>query len=91
MADAASGGLVESLVRLLTEFGNVAVGVDPLTTLLLVLGALLTGFSVAVFGYLTVGAVFGGLKGLFPTPSRPRGPGGPSGPTGRGGPPREHE
>ena len=85
MADAASGGLVESLVQLLVEFGNVAFGVDPLTTVLLVLGALLTGFSVAFFGYLTVGAVLAGLKGLFPTPSRPMGPGGP------GGPPRGRE
>ena len=79
MVDAASGGLIESLVQLLTEFGRVAVGVDPLTTILLLLGAALTGFSVLVFGYLTVGAVLDSLGDLIPSPSGP------------GGPPREHE
>lgn len=82
MVDAASGGLVESVVQLLTEFGRVAVGVDPLTTILLLLGAALTGFSILVFGYLAVGGVLGGIGDLIP---------GPSGPQGRGGPPRDHE
>jgi hypothetical protein len=79
MVDAASGGLMESLVQLLTEFGRVAIGVDPLTTILLLLGAALTGFSVLVFGYLTVGAVLDGLGDLIPSPSGP------------GGPPRDRE
>ncbi|MEF8843196.1 MAG: hypothetical protein V5A62_16475 [Haloarculaceae archaeon] len=75
MADATSGGLVESVVQLLVEFGRVAVGVDPLTTVLLVFGAVLTGVSVGVFGYLTLGAVLDALGDLIPTPSGP-GPGG---------------
>jgi hypothetical protein len=79
MADAASGGLIESLVQLLTEFGRVAIGVDPLTTILLLLGAALTGVSVLVFGYLTVGAILAGLGDLIPSPSGP------------GGPPRDRE
>ena len=79
MVEAASGGLIESLVQLLTEFGRVAIGVDPLTTILLLIGAALTGVSVLVFGYLTVGAVLDALGDLIPSPS------------GRGGPPREHE
>ena len=81
MADAASGGLVESVVQLLVEFGRVATGVDPLTTVLLLLGAALTGVSVLVFGYLTVGAALAGFGDLIPSPSNP----------GPGGPPREHE
>ena len=79
MVEAAGGGLLESLVQLLTEFGRVAIGVDPLTTVLLLVGAALTGISVLVFGYLTVGAVLAGLGDLIPSPSGP------------GGPPREHE
>lgn len=79
MADAASGGLVESVVQLLVEFGRVAVGVDPLTTVLLLIGAALTGVSVLVFGYLAAGAALDGLGDLIPRPS------------GRGGPPRDRE
>ncbi|MEF8868242.1 MAG: hypothetical protein V5A85_06980 [Haloarculaceae archaeon] len=73
MADAASGGLVESVVQLLTEFGKVAFGVDPLTTVLLLLGGLLTGASVLFFTYLTVGAVLDSLGDLIPSPSGPGG------------------
>lgn len=79
MVEAASGGLVESIAQLLTGFGKVAVGVDPLTTILLLIGAVLTGVSVVFFGYLTVGGILAGLGGLIPSPSNP------------GGPPREHE
>jgi len=73
MADAASGGLVESVVQLLVEFGRVAVGVDPLTTVLLVFGAALTGVSVGFFGYLAAGAALDTLGDLIPTPSGPGG------------------
>jgi len=79
MADAASGGLVESVLQLLVEFGRVAVGVDPLTTVLLVFGAVLTGVSVGISGYLAAGAVLDVLGDLIPTPSSP------------GGPPRDRE
>ena len=79
MVEAASGGLVESIGQLLTEFGKVATGVDPLTTILLLVGAVLTGVSVVVFGYLTVGGILAGLGDLIPEPSNP------------GGPPRDHE
>jgi hypothetical protein len=81
MVEATSGGLVESLVQLLTEFGRVAIGVDPLTTVLLLFGAALTGVSVLVFGYLAAGAVLDGLADLIPSPSNP----------GPGGPPRDRE
>jgi hypothetical protein len=78
MVEAGSGGLIESVVQLVGEFGKVAT-VDPISAVLLLLGAVLTGVSVVVFGYLTVGAVLAGLGDLIPSPSSP------------GGPPREHE
>ena len=86
MVEATNGGLVESLVQLLTEFGRVALGVDPLTTILLLVGAGLTGFSMLVFGYLVVGGVLGGIGDLIPSPSQ----GGPRG-GGPGDRPRDHE
>ena len=79
MVEAASGGLLESVVQLLSQFGQVAVGVDPLTTVLLLVGAVLTGFSILAFAYLAVGGVLGGIGDLIPSPPGP------------GSPPRDHE
>lgn len=47
--------LVDSIVQMPELFGDVA-AVDPLSAVLLALGALLTGFSVVVFGLLSLGA-----------------------------------
>lgn len=78
MVEAGSGGLIEGVVQLMAEFGRVAT-VDPISAVLLLLGAVLTGVSVLIFGYLTVGGILAGLGDLIPTPSNP------------GGPPRDHE
>lgn len=63
MADAA-GSLVDSIVRLPGEFASIAAG-SPEQAILLGLGALLVGVSMAVFGVLALGgvldALFGGL------------------------------
>lgn len=63
MADAA-GSLVDSIVHLPGEFASIAAG-SPEQAILLGLGALLVGVSMAVFGVLALGgvldALFGGL------------------------------
>lgn len=48
--------LVDSIVEMPDLFADVA-AVDPLSALLLVVGALLVGVSVGVFGVLSLGAV----------------------------------
>ena len=42
-------------------FGQVVSLGDPIAIAMLVLGALLTAFAMAVMGYLTVGAIFSGI------------------------------
>jgi hypothetical protein len=69
MADA-SGGVIESMIQLVTEFGKVAT-VDPLNFVLLLAGAVLTGLSVAVFGYLSAGAAVEFLVSLVPSGRQP--------------------
>jgi hypothetical protein len=48
--------LVDSIVEMPSWFADVA-AVDPLSAVLLLVGALITGFSVVVFGVLSLGAL----------------------------------
>ena len=48
--------LVDSIVEMPSWFADVA-AVDPLSAVLLLVGALITGVSVAVFGLLSLGAL----------------------------------
>lgn len=59
-------GIVESLLEMNRLFARAA-STDPLTALLLLAGTLLIVFSVAVLGYLTLGAV---VDLLIPSTSR---------------------
>ncbi|MFC6731541.1 MULTISPECIES: hypothetical protein [unclassified Haladaptatus] len=54
--------LLNNVVELTMRFTDVALS-DPLSALLLTMGALLTGFSVLVIGYLALGAVGDALVG----------------------------
>ena len=50
---------MQSIVSQLTELGSLFSGIatgDPISTVLVVLGAVLMVGSIAVFGYLTIGA-----------------------------------
>ena len=55
MAAETSGSLLDSVGGMIARFADVATA-SPEQALLLVAGALVTGFSVAVFGYLAGGA-----------------------------------
>jgi hypothetical protein len=66
-----SGGLIESVIQLVVEFGKIAVGVDPLVTALLLSGAIITGLSVSVFTYLAGGAVLDLVLELMPSGRQP--------------------
>lgn len=50
------GDLIDSIVAFPGEFADVAAH-DPLSAVLLLLGAVLIVFSMGVFGYLTLGAL----------------------------------
>jgi hypothetical protein len=65
-------GILESLQMLVTRFGEVAT-TDPVAAAMLASGALITGLSVAVFGYLTLGAVVDALLSLVPSGRSPPG------------------
>jgi hypothetical protein len=67
-------GIIESLVMLVQRFTEVAMS-DPLSAVLLTIGAIITGFSIIVFGYLSVGAIAKGVIDSFPTGEAPRQPG----------------
>jgi hypothetical protein len=66
-----SGDVIDSVVQLFTEFANIALGVDPMASALLLSGAILTGLSVAVFGYLAAGAALEFLVSLVPSGRQP--------------------
>lgn len=53
--------LLNNVVELTNRFAEVAIGVDPLSALLLVCGAIFVLLSVGVLGYLATGAVLSGL------------------------------
>jgi len=60
--------LLQSIVAMPSRFVDVALN-DPLAALMLVVGAVITTLSVAVFGYLSLGAVlslFTGSGGRSP-------------------------
>lgn len=63
--------LLGNVPDLVDQFSQVA-GVDPLSTILLVLGAVFVLFAVGVFGYLTAGALVSGIipQNFGRTPSR---------------------
>ena len=50
-------GLLQNVIDMVNLFGDVA-ATSPLSALLLLVGAILVGFSMLVFGYLSVGGVF---------------------------------
>jgi hypothetical protein len=54
-------GFEENTVGAVEQFAEIA-STDPLVAALLLSGAILTGFSVAVFGVATLGAIGGALK-----------------------------
>jgi hypothetical protein len=71
--------LLQSVLDLVVTFvTEVFLGVDPLTSISFLVGGALTTVSVAVFGYLVVGAAVNALTG-----------GGVSGAPARAQPPRE--
>lgn len=49
--------LVESLVKMTQIFANDVALYDPLSTISLIVGAVLTTLAMAVFGYLVLGSV----------------------------------
>lgn len=59
--------LLESVLRLPGQFAEIAMH-DPLSAVLMAVGALITFVSVAVFGGLVAGSV---LEALTPSPSEP--------------------
>jgi hypothetical protein len=62
--------LLRSIVRLPGEFAGVATH-DPLSALLMLVGAVLVGLPSLVFGYLVVGAVADLFTGDGAEPRRP--------------------
>jgi hypothetical protein len=70
MAEGTSGGLIESVVGMATRFGDVATA-SPEQGLLVLAGALITGLSVAAFGYLAAGAGLDALASVMPSGRAP--------------------
>ena len=66
------GTILESLQMLVQRFTDVAM-TDPVVAAMLTSGAILTGLSVAVFGYLTLGAAVDALVSLVPSGRQPPG------------------
>jgi len=54
-------GLRENTVGALEQFAEIA-AVDPLVAAMMLSGAIITGFAVAVFGVATLGAVVAAIK-----------------------------
>ncbi len=54
-------GLRENTVGTVEQFAEIA-SVDPLVAAMLLSGAIITGFSIAVFGVATLGAVVASIK-----------------------------
>lgn len=67
-----AGTILESLQTMVQQFSEVAM-VDPVVGAMLTSGAILTGLSVAVFGYLTLGAAVDALVSLVPSGRQPPG------------------
>lgn len=65
-----SGSLLGSAVELVRMFAEIATG-DPVQALLLLVGALIIGFTSAVFGVLAVGGLLSGLGSLAPSGRAP--------------------
>lgn len=68
------GSLIDSVVQLVTQFAKVGTGVDPMTSALLLSGAIFVGFAMVVFGYLTIGGVLSALVSLVPSGGPPQPP-----------------
>ena len=54
-------GIRENTVGAIEQFAEIA-SVDPLVGAMLLTGAILTGFAMAVFGVATLGAIAGSIK-----------------------------
>jgi len=63
------GELLNSAIELAVSFTHIAV-MSPSQAVLIAVGGLLTAFSMAVFGYLAVGAVLAPLGIQLPSPGR---------------------
>jgi hypothetical protein len=63
-------GILESLQMMVQRFSEVAM-VDPVVAAMLTSGAIFVTVSVAVFGYLTLGAVVDVLVSLVPSSRQP--------------------
>lgn len=63
-------GIQENTVGMVDRFAEVAAA-DPLSAVLLVVGALLVAFSAGFFGVLTLGAAGASIKRLLPTAGGP--------------------
>lgn len=63
-------GILESLQMMAQRFSEVAM-VDPVVAAMLASGAIFVTVSVAVFGYLTLGAVVDALVSLIPAGRQP--------------------
>ncbi|MFC7229217.1 hypothetical protein N0B31_17590 [Salinirubellus salinus] len=63
-------GILESLQMMVQRFSEVAM-VDPVVAAMLTSGAIFVTVSVAVFGYLTLGAVVDALVSLVPSSRQP--------------------
>ena len=58
--------ILESLQTLVARFAEVAM-TDPVVAAMLISGAVFTGLSVSVFGYLTLGAALDAVIGVIPS------------------------
>jgi uncharacterized sodium:solute symporter family permease YidK len=64
-------GLQENTVGLIEQFLEIAMS-DPLSAVLILIGALLVGVSAGGFGVLTLGAIASSIGRLLPTQEPPR-------------------
>jgi hypothetical protein len=69
-----SGGIVESVQMLVTQFTEIAM-TDPVVAAMLTSGAIITGLSVTVFGYLAAGAALDLVVDAIPAGRSPPGEG----------------
>lgn len=63
-------GLRENTVGALEQFATIA-STDPISAAMLLVGAILTGFSLAVFGGLTLGAIGASIRRALSGPGAP--------------------
>lgn len=64
-------GLEENTVGLIERFADVA-ATDPLSAVLVLVGALITGFAMVVFGGLTLGGIFSAIGRRLPSGQPPQ-------------------